>query len=344
MKFVSLAAAVAMLGLTTQAAHAAPIDTLEAVLSTYNAMIFGNMGSAANPYGSDSEGAVAVGGNAYLRDFTVASVSNHGANALTVGGNLNQLRAEDHGNVFVGGNADFHDGMQGGATVFGTITVDGTLVHAPTQYVGTRLTGPSPIDFNAVRTDILAASQQLATTTAGTLGTSGHFNPYNPGNFDLIGNSTGLNVFNIDGSMLNALSSGQFEIDVPTGATVLINVSGTTFNFGNFGFFCDSDSNYCSNSKTDAAKILFNFYQATSITMTQIGMLGSVLAPLADVTFYNGNINGTLIANSLAGGPSYMYGEFHDVSFTGTLGVPAPGALSLMLLGFVGLAFRRRAI
>ncbi len=40
--------------------------------------------------------------------------------------------SDAQGPVAVGSNADFHDGSQGGVTVQGTITVNGTLVNAPT--------------------------------------------------------------------------------------------------------------------------------------------------------------------------------------------------------------------
>src|SRR5258707_975560 len=108
MKFAVALATAAGLTMLSGVAQAAPLTTLGDVLSTYNVMVFGNMGTAANPYSSDSHGPVAVGGDAYFRDFTIAEDTNHGVNALTVGGNLNQLRAQDGGNVFVGGNADFH--------------------------------------------------------------------------------------------------------------------------------------------------------------------------------------------------------------------------------------------
>ena len=45
--------------------------------------------------------------------------------------------------------------------------------------------------------------------------------------------------------------------------------------------------------------VIFNFYEATALTISGITVEGSILAPLAQVTAYNGNINGTVIAQSL---------------------------------------------
>lgn len=58
---------------------------------------------------------------------------------------------------------------------------------------------------------------------------------------------------------------------VAAGATVLINVNGGAIragNFGLFGFSCD--------------KTVWNFYQATYLSLTNVGWVGSVLAPCAD--------------------------------------------------------------
>jgi choice-of-anchor A domain-containing protein len=310
------------------------------------------MGSAANPYASDSEGPVAVGGNAYFQDFTVAAVTNHGVNALTVGGNLSQLRAQDGGNVFVGGNADFHDGQQGGATIFGTLTVDGTLIHPPTQFVGVPQHGPDPINFASVHSALTAASALLASPNFGRFQTGQvvYQDQFNQKELDLNGSDPSLDVFNVSGALLGQIGGvqqdysdggGSLHINIPNGATAIINIDGSVVNFGhpgNFGFFCDGV--VCTDQ--DSSRILFNFYQATQLDMESVD--GSILAPFADVTYTNGEMLGGLIADSL-GGPLYTTGEFHDVPFAGTFAVPAPSAASLALVGF-GLLLqghRRRA-
>ena len=349
---LKIAVAFGLLAITFAARPAAAnaLTYLDDVLSTYNVFVFGNMGTAANPYSSDSQGPVAVGGNAYLQDFTVAGVTNNGVNALTVGGNLNQLRATDGGNVFVGGNADFHDGSQGGVTVQGTITVDGTLVNAPTQYVGPRLTGPSPLDFLTAQTLIDSASTALSHGTGGSVGAVVYNNAFNQKELDFTGTDPVLNVFNVSGDALSQIGGvlpdfsdggGSLHINVPTGATAIINVSGLNVNFGhpgNFGFFCDGIA--CTNQ--DAGTVLFNFFEAQTLSMQSV--LGTILAPFADVTYTNGQALGSVIAGSL-GGPLYRTGEFHEIAFVGTLGsIPAPAALPLMLVGLLGVFGLRRRV
>jgi choice-of-anchor A domain-containing protein len=44
---------------------------------------------------------------------------------------------------------------------------------------------------------------------------------------------------------------------------------------------------------------LWNFYEATSLTIEGIGVQGTVLTPFADITFNTGNVEGTLIGASL---------------------------------------------
>ena len=67
----------------------------------------------------------------------------------------------------------------------------------------------------------------------------------------------------------------------------------------------------------DAEHVLFNLPTATTVNIQGVGLLGSLLAPLADVHFNSGNIDGTLIANNLDG-----YGESHLHLFQGNLPTP----------------------
>ena len=97
---------------------------------------------------------------------------------------------------------------------------------------------------------------------------------------------------------------------------------------------------------TDTRNVIFNFGSATSLTLSSIGFNGTILAPLADITGTYGNVNGQVIANSLAGTT-----ELHDYLFSGTLPArsdisktPEPATWAMLFggLALVGLARRRK--
>src|SRR5262249_4066755 len=72
-------------------------------------------------------------------------------------------------------------------------------------------------------------------------------------------------------------------------------------------------------SGTDQQHVLFNFPDATSLSVAGISVQGSVLAPGADVTFSNGNLEGTLVAGTLTGS-----GEFHNFPTLALIPVQVP--------------------
>jgi choice-of-anchor A domain-containing protein len=126
----------------------------------------------------------------------------------------------------------------------------------------------------------------------------------------LAGTNTSLDIFDITASMLQSAST--ITINAPTSAEVLINVSGTSATLSNAGF---------SGSFNSDANTLFNFYQATSLNISGISVDGSILAPLANVSFNSGQLNGELIAASLTG-----CGELHEDTFNSQ--VPSPSSVS----------------
>ena len=111
---------------------------------------------------------------------------------------------------------------------------------------------------------------------------------------------------------LDAAKIGQnfgFYIDAPLTSTILVNITGATANLINFGFYfmdykdaipgidyISGVSEFFPNSN-----ILFNFLDATLLTINQIEINGSILAPFAHVDFMkNSHIDGNLIAYSLS--------------------------------------------
>jgi choice-of-anchor A domain-containing protein len=220
----------------------------------------------------------------------------------------------------------------GGWQVFNGNAVYGTtLTAAPTTPNGSTFQG-TPVDFAAAQADLLAKSAYWAALPA--TGSS----VFQFSTLTLTGNNPVLNVFQVTEAAWE--NSNDKQINIPVGSTVLINIAGTNVAF-NGGLAINGQQN-----QFDPAipGILYNFASATTLQPSNIAVLGSVLAPLADLTLTGGNINGiTVVANAL----TQSGGEFHNRGFTGTLPnppVPEPCSVALglggMLIGLVGT--RRR--
>jgi choice-of-anchor A domain-containing protein len=272
---------------------------------------------------TDAEGRVAVGGNANLTGFGIndkGSIDSPTAPALVVGGNLNyNMGTITYGSALVGGTATTNQVGFGQAGAGAGLTA-----------------GSQPIAFAAAYADLSARSQSWGGLTAnGNLS----FNA-NSGRYDLTGNSSTLNVFSLTSANLASFIQKGLDLIAPTGSTILINVSGPTANFTQYQMFRNG------NSQGVDTKVLWNFTDATSISMDGFSFRGSILAPNAVLTHNNGNIEGTAIVGSVAAGN----GEFHRYLFTGDLpppatppAVPAPAGLVLVGIGALcGVGFIRR--
>ena len=120
--------------------------------------------------------------------------------------------------------------------------------------------------------------------------------------------------------------------------SVLLNVSGQTTGFTFAGM---------SLSGIGAENVLFNFYEADEVVVFNgVGVLGSVLAPFANIDAVNGNIGGNVVGRSLHQSQEYQTTiEFHNSYFNGDLPtvaaqVPVPASIFIFapaLLGFWGL-------
>ncbi|MEM8960297.1 MAG: Calx-beta domain-containing protein [Acidobacteriota bacterium] len=247
----------------------------------FNLFLFGDLIQNA----TDAEGRVAAGGNVQLQSYGVARL------VPASGGTDDRLVA--------GGNLIFTDGTVYGGNVVHGGTVQLTRVDVPDGTVRQ----DTPIDFVAERTRLEALSASFAATEVnGTTDVA----PW--GAITLTGTDAELNVFTLSATALQ--SSTGLTIDVPSGATALINVDGTAVTMQNFGFFLQGGA--------ERRRVLFNLHQATSLVMQSIGVQASILAPHAAVHFNNGALDGSLIAASLQG-----TGESHHHPFVGCL--PASG-------------------
>ncbi len=263
----------------------------------YNVYVLG----AHTASNSDIEGRVAVGGAASYTNYAIG---------LAIGG------AGTNG-VF-GTSLSFTNGTIYGAAAYGT---SATIANANVTGGASQ---QSPINFTTTGTQLQSLSTQY-----GALATNGAAaQVYSSLTFT--GTQTGLNVFQIASSAFSGIS--EIKVNAPAGATVLINVTGSSVNLPNIGHqFTGVTRN----------SVLYNMVNATGLTI-QGSFNGSVLAPRAAVQTNYGDFNGQLVAGSLTG-----HLQFNQSPFTGQINViplpPAAAAGLAMLAGLAGFrAIRRR--
>ncbi len=198
-------------------------------------------------------------------------------------------------------------------------------------------TGASPINFSSLGTALDAESLYLGTLVPTgqilTEGQPGFPRGANPSWVVLSGSSAVEDVFNITAAQLGNVNN-PLDIVVPNGATVIVNVAGTSDSLGGGIYINGSQPSQTGDAGAD---VLFNFDDATSVSLGA-QFTASMLAPFADVTG-NSSIDGTIIAAAIADN-----GEVHNAEFTGSLPsppsavTPEPGGLLLLGTGMLGTA------
>jgi choice-of-anchor A domain-containing protein len=268
----------------------------------YNVFALGNLTASY----SDIQGAAAAGGNASFTGYSVGQnlPSNPAAYSVVAGGTVSFTNGQvDNGSVVANGNVT----LQSVSVLHGNVISGGTISLTNGQINGSQLPyqlNPVPINFSGAGIYLRGAANFYAAIPANGTVTN------NYGGLVLQGSSSTLNVFAVPASVLSSVWGVQ--IIVPAGSTVLVNVSGTSATVPNVGY------NY---SGTDATHVLYNYYQATTLTIAQ-GQ-GTILAPLAAATFPWGVVNGTIVVNSFTGN-----GQANIAGFVGVLpGLPTSGPL-----------------
>lgn len=285
------------------------------VAANYN--LFATSGSvdqtSIDQFNSDTEGPVAAAENITLSGFSIGASlpTNYSGVALVAGGNLNLYSGYVNGIAVYGGTNGNTVTLVGSSSAGSSNDVTGGPL-SPIQ--GT------PINFSTADSTLLASSTAYASeTTNGTITVTG-------GTITLQGNSTsGTDVFNVTQAQL--VSATVLNIDADPNATVIINVSGTSPTLNSYDITING---------TSEQNVLYNFYQATTLTASAVNIPGTVLAPLAAFSFNNGQANGNVVVASFDGD-----GQINDPA----LSTPEPG--SLVGLGAVALlssfCLRRKA-
>jgi len=221
--------------------------------------------------GLDVQGAIAAGGDLDMTGFSVNGSATTTGTAIVVGDTLTLDSGTVYGDAFYGTSASLSSSVtfSGGSASMG-----------------------SPIDFATAETDL----QNTSAAIAGLSATAATVTPW--GAVTMSGSDATLNTFMLSGSDLSSATS--VSISAPAGSVVVVNIDGNAPSAGNFAI---------SLSGVDETTVLWNFYEATSLSLTSIGWEGSLLAPYADITFSNGNFDGNLVGASLTGpAEGHLYG------------------------------------
>ena len=327
--------------LATPAAAAEVIDA-RAALSEWNLITLGDYSS-----GSHVEGRVFVGGN--MASSNAVYYGNQGAsakgtaNVTVVGNTTGSFQINNRGGANFGGNVATAPGLNGVQTV----QVGGTMpavqnLNGSTVRTGLNASQPSfgqglLAQKNALVSGManLSANLKAMATTAGASYTRTGDAQNGVGNFTGVG--TGLSVINIDGARLNEFSA----VNLSAPGTLVINVSGKTINLAESFLQTDLGSH-----------VLWNFYEAETLTIADRNFYGSILAAKANASLAgNATLDGVGVFGSLAQGTSQIHLARPGVTFTGDLTppavapVPEPASWAMMIAGFglVGTAMRRRS-
>jgi choice-of-anchor A domain-containing protein len=294
----------------------APLASATSLLTAYNVIVSGNFVDV----NSDVGGGLAVGGVASLSSFSIAdgldgeSIGAFAGNTTFVagGGVMGEASIYNGNWYFPGTNSSFYT------------SGDHTGSSDATDPVSTSMT-PFTSKSNAWSADPTTAGDSCTASGSVTTCTV---------------TKAGMNVIDVTAAQV---AKGQtLDINgVSSADWVVLNVAGTTDTLsGNMQI--NGSPNSGDSSPIAAEDVLFNFYQANSLTLGGSSM-GSVLAPLANVTGGGGQFVGSLVAESFTYGLAAGGTEFHNFTFQG--GTPEPAPVAFVGAGLIALALgikRRR--
>lgn len=311
-----------------------------AALQEWNVISFNNFTSS-----NHVDGRVLVGGNFTSNNMNILGnntpASTYGTAALTVAGNANLSGANINlaGGVDVGGNVSGNFNMNGtpktvdyGGSNNGAFANNTTFTDQGQSFTDALISQKN--DIKASLTSLSANLAALADTGGVTVGGDSN-------NQSITVTGSGLKVLNWSEAMFEGTQNQQLLVTLPSDATLVINVAGTDIDFNrNFNTFANDE------------RVLFNFYQATTVDIGR-QFSGSILGVFADITGGNsGNIDGSVVGNNVVQNAN---GEIHNNYFQGDLSsvggsnpvsvAPEPGTWAMLILGFglVGAALRRRS-
>lgn len=240
--------------------------------------------------GADSQGKIAIGGNANIGQYDVGV--NYEPNTWRDGKQFWTEPGKYSDVLVVGGDLTTAEWAWG--NIKGNLVLGGKLTKGSSKKaVLGKTIKETPIDFNTAFEQFNDLSQELA----GQANTGGLDFKYN--NWLILDGTSSNDIYvtNITGQMLaNATDLTANGLD--SNDTLIINVSGKNINFDSLNYGQRENFDALDMS---ASNILYNFFEAENITFSG-GIKGNILAPNANFTFLQGDLSGQVIAKSWTGG------------------------------------------
>jgi len=285
------------------------------LVTGFNVVSLGDFNSS----NSDLQGTLAVRGNLTLQNY---SLNQSAPMPNTAAGGYDTI---------VGGDLTFKQG-----SVYGKVHSTAASFTSASVCSGCSITGStSPIDFNALASSVNTENiflYQLTSTGSTTM-------PYSTLMLAGSGNSA-LQVFSITAAQLSN-NSGIDITNLPSGATVLINVSDT----GSHSATTSSAGLQINNvQQQTATNVVFNFDSTITNISIANSFYASMLAPNANVQGTYGAFNGDLVAKNYSGNEQFNRDPFSGTLPTAPAAVPEPASIGLIAGSlFVGFGlFRSR--
>lgn len=287
--------------------------------------------------GADSQGKIAVGGNANIGQYDVAV--NYDSTYGSSGIPFWQTNPGNSDVLIVGGNLK----TTGWGNIKGNAIVGGTVSDASGHSAKGTISQGKPIDFTAAFNYFTDLSNGLNALSA-NVDVDFKYNNWLIFNAPNSLAADALMVADITGSMLKNAT----ELSAPSlgqNNTLVVNVSGKNIHFDSLNY---GQRESLAALNLSPNHILYNFYEAENITFDYGGFYGNILAPNANFIFQSGDLSGQVIAKSWAGGwgaQANLWNGFFDPYLEPTppkVSVTEPGPLHLMLLGMLAIAVIRR--
>jgi len=306
-------------------------------LKEWNLIVFDNLSSSSEVEGRTFVGG-SLGGNSSNYNISGAAASLNNNPALTVVGDVTggTKNLNNAGGASIGGNLSSQNGfnLNGGnqtLNIGGTSSQTNINQNTVNANLGTNFTNTLIAQRDLLISSLGTGSGGLSKNLSLLASTS---TASIANNTAAINGASNFNVFSLTSSQLDSV--GQLSVTNSSGATTVINVSGTNISL---------NDNFLGSSSELGRNVIWNFYEATTLSLNT-AFYGTVLAANAAVTSSN-FVEGTLVAKSFN-----QNGEIHMDTFQGDLSsvgssssaMPEPATWAMLILGFglIGYSLRGR--